>query len=291
MNQILNEKNIRNYLENEPSQFKIFDIPYDKKTKKCLDNFKVERYNTYNNYGIDNLSGLNKFLNEIGSNTEEDINIMEKTIRDLTKLVMSSYNRKYTNYWLTIRSTLPNNNFDLKRWHCDLNFLEVKDINKRTDLNKFVTVLQGPGTFFLKTTSKERKLFYSMYGEESEKSKTRLKKDNSYLDDSSINDDIKFRKALTKKATGKIVQAKKYQAAIFMSFNTDSSMCGIHTEPPFNVPRLFLSITPCTKEEAKARRKYNKAVAKKSMTGGNIDYYLKYIKYKLKYLALKKQIF
>ena len=291
MNQILNEKNIRNYLENEPSQFKIFDIPYDKKTKKCLDNFKVERYNTYNNYGIDNLSGLNKFLNEIGSNTEEDINIMEKTIRDLTKLVMSSYNRKYTNYWLTIRSTLPNNNFDLKRWHCDLNFLEVKDINKRTDLNKFVTVLQGPGTFFLKTTSKERKLFYSMYGEESEKSKTRLKKDNSYLDDSSINDDIKFRKAITKKAKGKIVQAKKYQAAIFMSFNTDSSMCGIHTEPPFNVPRLFLSITPCTKEEAKARGKYNKAVAKKSMTGGNIDYYLKYIKYKLKYLALKKQIF
>jgi DNA replicative helicase MCM subunit Mcm2 (Cdc46/Mcm family) len=188
MNQILNEKNIRNYLENEPTQFKIFDIPYDKKTKKCLDNFKVERYNTYNNYGMDNLSGLKEFLNEIGSNTEDDINIMDKTIRDLTKLVMSSYNKKYTNYWLTIRSTLPNNNFDLKRWHCDFNFLEVKDINKRTDLNKFVTVLQGPGTFFLKTTSKERKLFDSMYNEEFEKSEIRLKKNNSYLDDSSVDE-------------------------------------------------------------------------------------------------------
>jgi len=291
MNQILNEKNIRNYLENEPTQFKIFDIPYDKKTKKCLDNFKVERYNTYNNYGMDNLSGLKEFLNEIGSNTEDDINIMDKTIRDLTKLVMSSYNKKYTNYWLTIRSTLPNNNFDLKRWHCDFNFLEVKDINKRTDLNKFVTVLQGPGTFFLKTTSKERKLFDSMYNEEFEKSEIRLKKNNSYLDDSSVDEDIKFRKALTKKAPGKTVQAKKYQAAIFMSFDTDFSMCGIHTEPPFNVPRLFLSIAPCTKEEAKARQKYDKAIDKKSMTGGNIDYYSKYIKYKLKYLALKKQIF
>jgi len=38
----LNKTNIKYYLENEPKQFRIFDIPYPEKTKKCLDNFKIE---------------------------------------------------------------------------------------------------------------------------------------------------------------------------------------------------------------------------------------------------------
>ena len=47
----------------------------------------------------------------------------------------------------------------------------------RPNLSKFVTVLQGPGTLFLKTTTqKERDLFITTITEEREKSYKRDKK-------------------------------------------------------------------------------------------------------------------
>jgi hypothetical protein len=89
---------------------------------------------------------------------------MDKTIKDLTKIIMSSVDKKYTHYWLAIRATLPTNSFDIKRWHCDGSYFFSfdKPYERRKDLCKFVTILQGPGTFFLKTTPKERLLYNSI---------------------------------------------------------------------------------------------------------------------------------
>ena len=48
-----------------------------------------------------------------------------------------------------------------------------------------------------------------------------------------------------------------------------------------NVPRLFLSIVPATKDEVEIHKKRNKI---KHQKGGKINYYKKYIKYKAKYI-------
>ena len=286
MNPILNNEQIKYYLENDPKQFRIFDIPYLSKTKKCLDNFKIEKGISYINYGDNNLEDLKEFLTKIGSNTEEDINLMDKTIKDLTKIIMSSVDKKYTNYWLKVASTLSYDDYIDKRWHCDGNYFGFYDDDReqRLDMYKFITILQGPGTFFFKTTPKERKLFESIQKEELEKSKIR---------DSTIQFperfDTEYRKNLDSRIEGIRIQAEKYQGAIFITNvnNINKNICGIHSEPHINVPRMLFSIVPCTKEEAEMHKNKHKTIM--IMNGGNNDnkFYYKYMKYKEKYMQLK----
>jgi hypothetical protein len=61
---------------------------------------------------------------------------------------------------------------------------------------------------------------------------------------------MEYRKGIDSRVEGIRVQAEKYQAAIFISAIDERNICGIHSEPPKNVNRMFLSIVPCTKEEA-----------------------------------------
>jgi hypothetical protein len=283
MTHILNKTNIKYYLENEPKQFRIFDIPYLEKTKRCLDNFKIETQKNYTNYGDNNLDDLKDYLKTIGSNSDKDINLMDKTIKDLTEIVMSSVDKKYTNYWLIVRITVgPIKEFNIKRWHCDGNYFGLMNKEKhRLDVVKFITLLQGPGTFYIKTTPKERELFNSIEKEELEKSKIR-DPTNKFT-----RFDPEYRKAIDSRIEGIRVQAEKYQAAIFVSNVNNKNVCGIHSEPKIDVPRMLFSIVPCTKEEAEFHKNSHKAIPIVMKGGGDDKFYLKYLKYKGKYLRLK----
>ncbi len=276
---VLNKENIKEYLENDPKQFIIFDIKYSQEFKDCIDNFNIIKFSQYDNYGDNNLDDLKDFLFTIGSNTQEQVCIMDKIIKDITKIVMSGYDKIYTHYWLTIRAALPNQDYDIPRWHCDGNYFyketskEEKTFFDRPNLTKFITVIQGPGTLFLKTTNpKERDLFNSTIAEESKKSYERDKEKH-------YEDVIEVRKAIDCKIKGERIQSNKYQAAIFVSSIKDSDYdkCGIHSEPPINTPRLFLSIVPATKDEVEMLKI-------RHQSGGKINYYKKYIKYKTKYI-------
>jgi hypothetical protein len=281
--EILNKKNIKKYLKNDPKQFIIFDIDYSQESKDCIDNFNITEFLSYDNYSDNNLDDLKDFLLKLGSNKPKQVCIMDKIIKDITKIVMSGYDKIYTHYWLTIRATLPHPDFDIPRWHCDGNYFykepsaDEKTTFNRPNLTKFVTVLQGPGTLFLKTTTqKERDLFNTTIAEESQKSYERDKETH-------YEDVIEVRKIIDTKIKGERIQSDKYQAAIFISNikGSDVDKCGIHSEPPINVPRLFLSIVPGTKDEVELHKKRNQI---KHHKGGEINYYKKYIKYKTKYI-------
>jgi hypothetical protein len=289
MTHLLNNKNIKHYLENNPEQFRIYDIPYLQKTKKCLDNFKIENTVSYTNYGDNNLEDLKDYLRTIGSNSEEDINIMDKTLKDLTEVIMSSVDKKYTNHWLIVRTSGPQEEFNIKRWHCDDNYFEKMDKEKhRLDVVKFITIIQGPGTFFIKTTPKQRESLKSIKSEELEKSKMRdptIKIPTRF--------DMEYRKAIDSRIEGIRVQSEKYQAAIFVSNTNNLNVCGIHSEPKIDGPRMLFSIVPCTKEEADFDKSSRSTIpiGVKGVIGGSHDvFYMKYMKYKNKYLQLKKQV-
>jgi hypothetical protein len=290
MNPKLNTKNIKKYLNKNPTQFRIFDIPYSEKTKKCLDNFKIEKVTQYTNYGDNNLEDLKDHLKTIGLNSNEDIELMDKTIKDLTKVVMN-YNKKYDRHWLVVKTFLTMDDYSIKRWHCDDNyFLRLDDKREpRLDVSKFITILQGPGTFYLKTTPKERELYYSIQKEELEKSKMREPYDKIRDPENKYTPrfDMEYRKAVDSRIEGNRVQANKYQGAIFISNVNNINMCGIHSEPPFNVPRMLLAIVPCTKEEIELHKNKHTAI---KVGGGNDIFYSKYLKYKNKYLALKRKV-
>jgi nitrogen regulatory protein PII len=284
MNQILNKKSIKYYLDNNPEQFRIFDIPYLEKTKRMLDTFKIDKMTVYTNYGDNNLEDLKDHLKSIGSNSDEDINLMDKTIKDLTEIIMRSVDKKYTNHWLIVRTTTVSlEEFNTKRWHCDGNYFGKIDKDKlRLDVVKFITILQGPGTFFIKTTPKQRELLESIKSEELEKSKMR---------DSSIQIptrfDMEYRKAIDSRIEGIRVQSEKYQGAIFVSDVNKKNVCGVHSEPKIDGPRMLLSIVPCTREEADFHKSSHTAIPIEIKGGGDNRFYIKYLKYKNKYLRLK----
>ena len=302
---VLNQSNIKYYLEHEPKQFRIFDIPYYEKTIECLKSFKLENdvlsYNYCgNNNSEDNFNNLRKYLKSLGSNPDDQIDILYNTIKNITKIVMSGYLEKRQHYWVTIRTVLkPHHRFDIPRWHCDGSYFSDKsELLKDEYFTKFVAVLKGPGTLFLKTTPEERKIFNKDQEEE-----TPINGGINYMIE-----DLEYRKALDLKKKGIVTQVEGNQGVIFIAYSKDNfrELCGIHSEPPMDAPRMFLSIVPGTEkeiselnkqkekeiEENKRRREINKyqlggdSLESSSKTGRNY-YEDKYLKYKNKYLKLK----
>ena len=85
------------------------------------------------------MNNLNKFLNKVGTSDKECIKILEKAIMKILDNVLLAFEKEY--YWIDIRVSLPNNDFDIPRWHKDGQFFRL---NKKSP--KFATILKGPGT-------------------------------------------------------------------------------------------------------------------------------------------------
>ena len=157
---------IKKYLKDPKKNYLTFGIKYTKKESDYLDNFNITNGANFDHYGnIDNLDDnkLNNFLNDIGNN--QNIDIINKIIHKIVKKITSAYQTKYC--WMTIRVTLPTTAYDEPRWHKDSNFF--KDPN--VESTKFLTVLKGPGTLFIKKSKKMNELYYKILMEKFEEIK------------------------------------------------------------------------------------------------------------------------
>ncbi len=231
----LNAENIKIYLENNEKQFLIFDIPYTKKEKKCIDNFDLKIWSTYDNYGDNDLSDLNDFLIKLGSNSQKRTKRMCDIIKKITKLVISGY-QDYCptageSYWLTIRVTQSTNEWDIPRWHCDGNYFFKT--GERELVSKFATALHGPGTLLIKTTDSQRRNFIDATEEAYRINEDGMSKNHRRFMDNNM--------------LGDMIKPTNYQSVIFISGPRE--ICGIHSEPEIHGPRMFLSIVPGSKKE------------------------------------------
>jgi len=228
---------IKKYLKEFLKNYLTFDIKYTKKETEYLLNFNITTESTFDHYGnINNLDDkkLNDFLTNIGIN--DNINILNKIIHKLAGKVTSSYETNFC--WLTIRITLPHHYFDIPRWHKDGNFF--RDSNRIQ--SKFVTVLKGPGTLFIKKSKKIDEI-YNKNNEEEFESYKKLKVKTMF------NEKIenKYRKILANKFKNiKHNQLKSNQGLIFLvGPDKNNNLHGLmHSEPTNDAPRIFISILP-----------------------------------------------
>ncbi len=260
----LNSENIKKYLLSNEYQFKIFDIPYAKKEKKCIKKFNLATNIEYNNYGDNDLQDLIDFLKIIGNNSEKKINKMYRIIEKILNIVMRGYQAE--SYWLSIRVTKPINNFDIPRWHCDGNHFTITD--ERILPSKFATTLIGPGTLLLKTNPLQKNIFRKITEQCLENNTDQL------------NNEVRL--CIDKKKEGTIIIPTKYQSVIFFAGGLRADGCGIHSEPRMNTSRMFLSILPGSKKEISEWRGRTK------QKGGSISFYSKYLSYKNEYINLIK---
>jgi hypothetical protein len=176
---------------------------------------------------------LKDFLLEIGDNKKSLVNQMERIIIKLIKNVMSSY--KMDNFWITIRVTLPNHLYDLPRWHKDGAFF-LNNGNAMT--SKFVAVLKGPGTLVIKSDDSINQTYNTLY----KKQLDEMNKCKIFEDQIKVGD--KYRPIYSNAFKNeKIIKVKNNQALIFFA-GTDKNNSCLHSEPPINKPRLFISILP-----------------------------------------------
>jgi hypothetical protein len=142
---MINIKQIKKYLKNISTNYLIFNIKYTQKELECINNVKVLNHGNFNHFGkidIINNNDLNNFFSQVSNSS--NINILNNIINKLLYNVTKAYDTEYC--WMTIRCTLPNSFFDVPRWHKDGPFFVGSD----TIQSKFVTVLKGPGTIFIK---------------------------------------------------------------------------------------------------------------------------------------------
>ena len=151
--------------------------------------------------------------------------------------VCKGYNKKHA--WIDVRITMRNKFFDIPRWHMDgLFFTSPEDRNQLQ--TKFITSLRGPGTLMINATKAEKQ-------EYNEFSRNATKMNHM---------GVEFRnKVIEIFKNRKVHQLKNNQGLIFI-VGRDTAL--VHSEPPKNEKRIFVSVLPGTEKqiaELKARRK------------------------------------
>jgi hypothetical protein len=208
--------------------FKRFTINYSKRQKECLKNFIISEEGTFEHFGPLDLTGLKNFLATIGNNSNDCINTIHNLIIQLTKNVCTAYGKDAV--WISLRVSLPNDLFDIPRWHCDGEF--YGSVNKNERQSKFIISLIGPGTLLSNPPKEVRDKFF-------------LIRDMRPVNEEKYQENRMARYNLLKNE--KQVKLNNSQAVIFFVGNTET--CAIHSEPPIREPRMFLSILPGYKSE------------------------------------------
>ena len=230
----LDTNKINDYLNSTKFDYKIFSIKYNKIMKEVINRLDIKNDSVFKHFGaIKEMQNLNLFLSELGDNTPNDIKQTEKIIISIIKKVLKGY--KKTHFWIDIRVTLPNSNYDIPRWHKDGTFFSTE-----THSSKFVTVLKGPGTLLIKGTKKINQIYNEIL----------IEKRKEYNKNQQLIEN-KYRPIIATKLTNeKIVKLKNTQGVIFFAGNPND-IAALHSEPPNDAPRLFISILPSTETNIK----------------------------------------
>jgi hypothetical protein len=232
---------IKKYLKEIPKNYLIFDIKYTQKELDYLQNLIITKQSTFDHFGnIDLLNDneLNDFIIKISN--EENINIFNNIIHKIANKITKAYNTKYC--WITIRATLPSTSFDIPRWHIDGDFFT----GSNNIQSKFVTVLKGPGTLFIKKSNKINNIYEKITNKKyNEYDKLSIKIYNKEIEN-------KYQKILADKFKDiRCNQLKINQGLIFLVGSIRNKLYDglLHSEPKIDESRLFISIITGTESE------------------------------------------
>jgi hypothetical protein len=115
--------------------------------------------------------------------------------------------------------------------------------------SKFATVLKGPGTLFIKSSTSNSEKFNEI--QEREHEEKRMKPQSTREERQEINERYRAIYATLPK-NGDMVQSGKNQGVVFFA-DSGGVRGAIHSEPKMDDYRIFISIVPGTKENVEER--------------------------------------
>jgi hypothetical protein len=146
-------------------------------------------------------------------------------------------------YWLTVRATKPNHDYDIPRWHTDEDFFGQNGKALRTQW-KLATTLLGPGTLFMEDGMNARAVQKSVKGTAQEEG-NHICASFKCLGCASVTNTIRARLAEELKDYT-VVQASATECCFF---RIGEERGAVHSEPPQNCDRVFINIVPGTEAE------------------------------------------
>jgi len=242
---MISSTKMRSYLKSDKRDFKIFPIKFTASESNAINNLSIKESikesDNFHYYGNLNSLDFNDFFSKIGENNLKNIKIIDKIIKKITNKVLVSFDMDH--FWITIRPSVLNNEFDIPRWYHDgFYFLNIDN------QAKFAFVLKGPGTLFIKKSKKVIKSY--------NKIQDKFIKEINEIVDIKLRNTLKFQHKIQEKyrpifakelSKYKIRQVKNNEGVIFWG-GKDINSKALHSEPKFDQPRLFISILPGSKE-------------------------------------------
>lgn len=243
-NLMISSTKMRKYLKSNKRDYKMFPIKFTASESNAINNLSIKESNYFDYYG--NLESLDfkDFFSKVGENNLKNIKIIEKIIKKITNKVLVSFDMDH--FWISIRPSVPNNKFDIPRWHHDGAYFSNID-----NQAKFGFVLKGPGTLFIKKSKKVIESYNKIHD--------KFRKELNEIVDIKLRNDLEFQRKINEKyrpifakelSKYKIRQVKNNQGVIFWG-GKDINSKALHSEPKIDQHRLFISILPGTKEMIK----------------------------------------
>lgn len=150
-------------------------------------------------------------------------------------------------YWLTIRATRGNHDFDMPRWHTDRKFFQDKGSGKVHW--KLCTTLVGPGTLFLSDGKRARAVQKKTRSAMSklEPHKNHRCREIRCLGCSGMQEVVRERLAEELKSYQEVQTA--FGECAF--FRVGDDVGAVHSEPKNHSDRVFVNVVPGTEDEMK----------------------------------------
>jgi hypothetical protein len=224
---------INNIVKNKDKN-KIFKIYYDDKIKQVFNEFHVIKPETYNFFGnikeFINQQNLSNFFASHSDSKSEIIKYIIEFMIELTKSVIKGYNNNY--FWISIRLSIPNEDFIIPRWHMDGMFFPTEEKYN----SKFIIVPKGDGTICVKSSLQLKENYKNII----KPTPDDYKNNTEYVS--------QYRNTVNKLFRNKkVYQLNNEQGLMFLSGNIQKAL--VHSEPNITKERVFISILTGTESQ------------------------------------------
>lgn len=235
--EILKEKNITS-----------FDVGLTPEEKRSISEVVIEKelpqFDYYGSAKEELIKELTTYLSRLGKNSEKVIADISKLVARVAETAIKDLDKESA--WVMVRVSLPNNDFNVPRWHTDGKYFSPFDAKDKT--YKLVMTVKGPPTRFGEKINSEK-------FEELTREISRNYELNSDDTETFEREDFRIRKELNE--TIREANPPKEGEAVYYLVGDEN--IGIHSEPKIDAPRIFMSIVVGSNDQVnKLKERWNK---------------------------------
>jgi hypothetical protein len=215
-----------------------FDVGLTPEETESIKEVRIEKelpqFDYYGPVNEELTKSLVSYFDEMGENSDEAVRTISALVARIAATTLKDLNKESA--WVMVRVSLPNNDFDIPRWHPDGAYFQSSDPNDRT--YKLVKSIKGPLTRFGEKADPEK--FEQLIRESTENYERHHDNAEAFNEE-----DVRIRQGLDA-VIQEIEPAKEGDAVYYLVGDREAK---IHSEPKIDEPRIFMSVVAGSNEQ------------------------------------------